>query len=212
MSTSTSREEGPAARAHRSDAAAAGGRRRAGRADSRAGRPRARRSSSTSATRSCSTSRSLTASEFNTAQSNYTVAQRERQVGAGHARSREAEPELHEIYAPIDGVVVERERRRRPDGRRQPLGAAAVPDRERPVAHADPRVASTRATSARSTRASTVTFTVQAYPNQTLHGDGASGAPAVGHDGERRELHGGRLGREPKRQAAARHDGDAWSS
>ena len=65
---------------------------------------------------------------------------RERQIGAGHARARTAESRLHQH------LCADRRRGRgarcgrRTDGGCEPLGAAAVPDRQRPVADADPRV------------------------------------------------------------------------
>ena len=200
------REEGPAHRAHRSDPAGAGGRRCAGRPGARRGRrdaDAARVRPEQEAARPADRHRRRV--QRRTVE--LRAGPRQPHLGAHQPPARQAEPLVHEH------LLADRRRRRRardgrrPDRRRQPLGAEAVRHRERPGAHADPRLG--RRERHRQDPGGPAGHVQRAVvPRPAVHRLGRAGAPQLDDAEQRRELHGGGVGVERGRQAAARHDGE----
>ncbi len=112
----------------------------------------------------------LTEIEFNTAKYALAVAQRQREVRAGHARSRAQEPRLHRDLRADRRRRRRAQRRRRADGRREPVGAAALSHRQRSRrrCRSSPSVDESDIGMIRDGQA--VRFTVQAYPNEHFTG------------------------------------------
>ena len=160
-------EEGPAPRAHRSDAAAAGGARTRRPASSAPRRSSTPPSASTTATRSCSSEKLIPESEITNYQSTYDVAQGQREVGARRARSRQAQPRLHRDLLADRRRRRRAQRRRRSDRRRQPVGAAALPHRQRPVADADPGLGGRERHRRRSSKGRTCASPCRPIPTST---------------------------------------------
>ena len=78
----------------------------------------------------------------------------QREIRPHRPPARAAEPLVHLDLRAHRRCRRRAQRQQRTDGRRQPLSTAALPDRERSRAHADPGARSARATSTRSSKAS----------------------------------------------------------